>query len=128
MTMITRISSVLSQCKAIGKRLRFTALVSALAVITACSGEQAPKQTSVAQAPAEVEVVAIAPVAVQQTQNAATELSGALELADYESITGISGNLSSIGSDTLANLMTLWTEGFKRNYPSVNIQDRKSVV
>ena len=37
-------------------------------------------------------------------------------------VTGISGNLSSIGSDTLANLMTLWTEGFKRNYPSVNIQ------
>ena len=44
------------------------------------------------------------------------------ELAPYERVTGISGNLSSIGSDTLANLMTLWTESFKRNYPSVNIQ------
>ena len=120
--MITSASSVLFQCKGIGKRLRFTTLVSALAVITACSGEQAPKQTSVAQAPAEVEVVAIAPVAIQETQTATTEVDSIAEHFDYESITGISGNLSSIGSDTLANLMTLWTEGFKRNYPSVNIQ------
>ncbi|MCK5720691.1 MAG: phosphate ABC transporter substrate-binding protein PstS family protein, partial [Thiomargarita sp.] len=37
-------------------------------------------------------------------------------------VTGISGNLSSIGSDTLANLMTLWTESFKRFYPNVNIE------
>ncbi|MGB2131196.1 MAG: PstS family phosphate ABC transporter substrate-binding protein, partial [Marinobacterium sp.] len=33
-----------------------------------------------------------------------------------------SGNLSSVGSDTLANLMTLWAEEFKRSYPNVNIQ------
>lgn len=43
-------------------------------------------------------------------------------LADYERVSGVSGNLSSTGSDTLANLMTLWTEGFKREYPNVNIQ------
>src|SRR5690606_16124487 len=29
---------------------------------------------------------------------------------------------SSVGSDTLANLMTLWAEEFKRFYPNVNIQ------
>ena len=40
----------------------------------------------------------------------------------YEKTSGISGNLSSIGSDTLANLMTFWTEAFKKHYPSVNIQ------
>lgn len=40
----------------------------------------------------------------------------------YEKTSGVSGNLSSIGSDTLANLMTLWTEEFKRLYPNVNIQ------
>ncbi len=40
----------------------------------------------------------------------------------YEKASGISGNLSSVGSDTLANLMTLWAEDFKRNYPNVNIQ------
>ena len=43
-------------------------------------------------------------------------------LPAYERVSGISGNLSSTGSDTLANLMTLWTEAFKRYYPNVNIQ------
>jgi len=44
------------------------------------------------------------------------------KLPVYEKTTGVSGNLSSVGSDTLANLMTLWAEEFKRNYPNVNIQ------
>ena len=43
-------------------------------------------------------------------------------LPDYERTSGVSGNLSSVGSDTLANLMTLWAEDFKRHYPNVNIQ------
>jgi phosphate transport system substrate-binding protein len=41
---------------------------------------------------------------------------------DYKKASGISGNLSSVGSDTLANLMTLWAEEFNREYPNVNIQ------
>jgi phosphate transport system substrate-binding protein len=40
----------------------------------------------------------------------------------YEKASGVSGNLSSVGSDTLANLMTLWAEEYKRFYPNVNIQ------
>ena len=40
----------------------------------------------------------------------------------YAKASGVSGNLSSVGSDTLANLMTLWAEEFKRVYPNVNIQ------
>lgn len=44
------------------------------------------------------------------------------KLPDYKKASGISGNLSSVGSDTLANLMTLWAEEFKREYPNVNIQ------
>ncbi|MBT8765969.1 phosphate ABC transporter substrate-binding protein PstS family protein [Pseudomonas boanensis] len=40
----------------------------------------------------------------------------------YQKTTGVSGNLSSVGSDTLANLMTLWAEAYKREYPNVNIQ------
>ena len=40
----------------------------------------------------------------------------------YQKVNGISGNLSSVGSDTLANLMTLWAEEFNREYPNVNIQ------
>ncbi len=43
-------------------------------------------------------------------------------IPEYESTSGVSGNLSSVGSDTLANLMTLWAEDFKREYPNVNIQ------
>ncbi len=43
-------------------------------------------------------------------------------LPDYTRASGVSGNLSSVGSDTLANLMTLWAEEFKRAYPNVNIQ------
>ena len=44
------------------------------------------------------------------------------KLPDYTKASGVSGNLSSVGSDTLANLMTLWAEEFKRLYPNVNIQ------
>jgi len=40
----------------------------------------------------------------------------------YEKTSGIAGNLSSVGSDTLNNLMTLWAEGFRTLYPSVRIQ------
>ncbi|MBT5231477.1 MAG: phosphate-binding protein, partial [Methylococcales bacterium] len=41
---------------------------------------------------------------------------------EYQRTNGVAGNLSSVGSDTLANLMTLWAEDFKKLYPSVNIQ------
>lgn len=40
----------------------------------------------------------------------------------YKQTSGVSGNLNSIGSDTLNNLMTFWAEGFKKEYPNVNIQ------
>jgi len=40
----------------------------------------------------------------------------------YKKAGDVSGNLNSIGSDTLNNLMTLWTETFQKQYPSVKIQ------
>lgn len=40
----------------------------------------------------------------------------------YKQVSGVSGNLISIGSDSLNNLMTLWAEGFKAKYPNVNVQ------
>src|SRR5216684_1272904 len=43
-------------------------------------------------------------------------------IPSYKAVSGISGNLNSIGSDTLNNVMTLWAEGFKKFYPNVNIQ------
>jgi len=44
------------------------------------------------------------------------------KLPKYTVTSGVSGNISSVGSDTLANLMTLWAEEYKRYYPNVNIQ------
>ena len=43
-------------------------------------------------------------------------------LKPYEAVSGVSGNLSSVGSDTLNNLMTLWAETFYKYYPNVKIQ------
>jgi phosphate transport system substrate-binding protein len=43
-------------------------------------------------------------------------------LPPYKAVAGVSGNLSSIGSDTLNNLMTLWAETFNKFYPNVKIQ------
>ena len=44
------------------------------------------------------------------------------KLSRYKKVSGISGNINSIGSDTLNNLMTLWAEGFRTQYPNVKIQ------
>ena len=44
------------------------------------------------------------------------------KLPVYEKVAGISGNLSSVGSDTMNNLATLWAEGFRKYYPNVKIQ------
>ncbi len=43
-------------------------------------------------------------------------------LPNYEPTSGVSGNLTSIGSDTLNNLMTLWAEGFRTHYPNVAVE------
>ena len=43
-------------------------------------------------------------------------------LRGYVKVSGVSGNVNSIGSDTLNNLMTLWAEGFRKQYPNVKIQ------
>ena len=43
-------------------------------------------------------------------------------IASYQQVSGVSGTLNSIGSDTLNNLLTLWSESFKEKYPNINIQ------
>ena len=40
----------------------------------------------------------------------------------YEKTSGVSGNVNSVGSDTMNNLMTLWGESFAKMYPNVKIQ------
>lgn len=47
-------------------------------------------------------------------------------LPDYQKVAGVSGNLSSVGSDTLATLISLWAEDFQHIYPNVNMQIQAS--
>ncbi|MBK9375839.1 MAG: phosphate ABC transporter substrate-binding protein PstS family protein [Holophagales bacterium] len=67
-------------------------------------------------APALVAAVLLAGPAVGQT----VQVDPAIQ--PYKPVSGVSGNLSSIGSDSLNNLMTLWAEKFNKMYPNVKIQ------
>lgn len=56
------------------------------------------------------------------TGRAAETLQVDPHIKSYAKVGGISGNLNSIGSDTMNNLMTYWAEGFNRVYPNVKVQ------
>ncbi|MEE4637195.1 MAG: phosphate ABC transporter substrate-binding protein PstS family protein [Wenzhouxiangella sp.] len=60
--------------------------------------------------------------AVMAAGSAVAQIEVDPDLPEYVPVSGISGNLSSVGSDTLNNLMTLWAEEFQNIYPNVNIQ------
>ncbi len=47
-------------------------------------------------------------------------------LPHYQKVPGVSGNLLSVGSDTLAGMTTLWVEEFKTYYPNINAQVQAS--
>ena len=66
--------------------------------------------------------VITAALLITSTVTVSAEVTVDAELGEYAATSGVSGNLSSVGSDTLANLMTLWAEEYKRFYPNVNIQ------
>jgi len=61
-----------------------------------------------------------AAVSVAAVAEAVTQIDPALQ--PYRAVSGVSGNVSSVGSDTLNNLMTLWAESFSKFYPNVKIQ------
>jgi phosphate transport system substrate-binding protein len=61
-----------------------------------------------------IALVALAGEAAAQTVDA--------KLADYKPISGVSGSIKSVGSDTLNNLMTLWSESFRSFYPDIKIE------
>ncbi len=44
------------------------------------------------------------------------------KIAVYQKVSGISGSLNSIGSDTMNNLMTYWGEAFAKYYPNIQLQ------
>ena len=66
--------------------------------------------------------LAICALAALNTPTVSAQAAVDENLPGYEKTSGVSGNLSSVGSDTLANLMTLWAESFKKIYPNVNVQ------
>jgi phosphate transport system substrate-binding protein len=68
-----------------------------------------------AAAAAFVYLPAFAPVSAQTVQVDK-------RLPSYKPAQGVSGTVKSVGSDTLNNLMTLWAEEFKKNYPNVQIE------
>ncbi|MGC8660380.1 MAG: PstS family phosphate ABC transporter substrate-binding protein [Desulfomonilaceae bacterium] len=65
-----------------------------------------------------VALVILSVMALAQTASAA-DLDSALP--SYQKVSGVAGNLKSVGSDTLNNLMTYWAEGFRAAYPGVKI-------
>jgi phosphate transport system substrate-binding protein len=96
--------------------LRHLPLVLALALSAGgCSTEKeapAPPPPAASAAPAEASPAA--------PPGGATKIDPAIP--PYEKTSGVSGNLSSVGSDTMNNLMTLWGETFSRLYPNVKLQ------
>jgi phosphate transport system substrate-binding protein len=44
------------------------------------------------------------------------------KLKNYTAVGGVSGNIKSVGSDTMNNLMTLWAEKFISMYPNVRAE------
>ena len=56
------------------------------------------------------------------TSSVAEQIKVDANLTDYIKVQGVAGNLNSVGSDTLNNLMTFWAESFRKQYPNVNIQ------
>jgi phosphate transport system substrate-binding protein len=48
------------------------------------------------------------------------------QMPDYQRQAGVAGKITSAGSDTLANLMTLWSQEFKVLYPEVKFQIQAS--
>lgn len=65
-------------------------------------------------------LISLALTGMALAQDGAVQVDPAIP--SYQKVSGVSGSLNSIGSDTLNNLMTLWAEGFKKVYPNVNIQ------
>jgi len=115
--------------------LKHSALVSVFALLVLAMAACAPSgQESAAPSDQAGETDTATPAAdtaaagsdsmAASTDSSASEGGVSVDAAipSYQRTSGISGSLSAVGSDTLNNLMTLWGEGFKREYPSVRIQ------
>ena len=63
---------------------------------------------------------AVAVVGVATLSAQAVKLDSSI--APYQKTSGVSGNINSVGSDTMNNMMTLWAEAFTKLYPNVKVQ------
>jgi phosphate transport system substrate-binding protein len=63
-------------------------------------------------------IVALAAVASLSAQAVKVDS----KLPAYKKVAGVTGNLNSVGSDSLNNLMAFWVEAFCKEYPNVKIQ------
>jgi phosphate transport system substrate-binding protein len=66
--------------------------------------------------------VAIAVLALGATLAQAQAVQVDPSLPSYQKTSGVSGNINSVGSDTMNNMMALWAETFRKMYPNVKIQ------
>ena len=69
-----------------------------------------------------VKVVAVATVVMLTVGPVVAEVAVDSGLPGYKTTKGVSGSVKSIGSDTMNNLMALWSEGFRGIYPSVQVE------
>lgn len=67
-------------------------------------------------------VLALTLLTISASSLFASPLKVDVNIGDYIKVQGVAGNLNSVGSDTLNNMMTFWAEGFRKKYPNVNIQ------
>jgi phosphate transport system substrate-binding protein len=67
-------------------------------------------------------VLAVAAVALGAALARAQAVQVDPSLSPYQKASGVSGNINSVGSDTMNNMMALWAETFRRMYPNVKIQ------
>ena len=67
-------------------------------------------------------MAAMLAVVLMATTVAAQGLKVDPNLPTYKPTSGVSGTIKSVGSDTMNNMMALWTEGFKKFYPNVKTE------
>lgn len=67
-------------------------------------------------------LIALVVALVAGTVNAQEPVKVDADIPSYAKTSGVSGNINSVGSDTMNNLMALWCEGFAKEYPNVKCQ------
>lgn len=90
----------------------------ALMLLSAGCGAVAPPVPLEEDSPEEV----AAPSEAASASGAPAEVAVDANLPPYEAVDGIEGRITTVGSDTMNNLLALWVEGFKRRYPRVEFE------